>query len=69
MSKEQLTFEQALGELEKISKQLESQDVSLEEAIKLFEDGIKLSKQCSDMLTDAKQKVEKLSSSGGGDDD
>ena len=60
MSKEKKTFEEALSELEKISKKLESEDITLENAIELFEKGIALSKECSDMLTSAKQKIEKI---------
>ena len=67
MSKENLTFEESLAELEKISKQLESHDVPLEEAIKLFEKGMKLSKECSDKLEAAKQKIEKISAEGSND--
>ena len=69
MSKENKTFEETLGELEKISSKLESQDISLDEAIKLFEKGIKLSKECSDKLENAKQKIEVLTSDGGDSDD
>ncbi|MBR5923219.1 MAG: exodeoxyribonuclease VII small subunit [Clostridia bacterium] len=69
MSKENKTFEETLGELEKISSKLESQDIPLDEAIELFEKGIKLSKECSDKLENAKQKIEILTSDGGGSDD
>ncbi len=60
MSTEKKTFEEALSELEKISKKLESEDVTLENAIELFEKGVELSKECSNMLTSAKQKIEKI---------
>ena len=55
-----LSFEEALQRLEIIVKQLESGDVPLEESIKLFEEGVKLSGVCSSLLKDAKQKVEIL---------
>lgn len=55
-----LTFEKALTDLEKIVKELESGEISLEESLKKFEEGIKLSSVCSEMLKDAKQKVEIL---------
>lgn len=55
-----LTFEQALSRLEIIVKQLESGEIALEDSIKLFEEGVKLSSVCSSLLKDAKQKVEIL---------
>ena len=69
MSKDNISFEKALGELEKISEQLQSEDVSLDDAIALFEEGIKLSKECSDKLETAKQKIEKLTADGSDNDD
>lgn len=69
MSKDNVSFEKALGELEKISEQLQSEDVSLDDAIALFEEGIKLSKECSDKLETAKQKIEKLTADGSDNDD
>ena len=55
-----MTFEQALSRLEIIVKQLESGEIALEDSIKLFEEGVKLSAVCSSLLKDAKQKVEIL---------
>ena len=59
-----ITFEQSLSRLEKIVRELESGEVSLEESIKLFEEGVKLSGVCSKLLKDAKQKVEILIDNG-----
>ena len=59
-----ITFEQAMVKLEKILRDLESGDVALEESIKLFEEGVKLSGICSTLLKDAKQKVEILIDNG-----
>ena len=64
MSKENASFEKSLNELEKISEQLSNADISLDEAIALFEKGVKLSKECSDKLRDAKQKIEVLTDTG-----
>ena len=64
MDKQKLTFEELLTELESISKKLESQDVTLDASIELFEKGIKISKECSDMLSKAKQKIEKITEDG-----
>lgn len=60
MSENNLTFEEAYEALEKIANRLSTGDVSLEEALKLYEEGIKLSNQCSKALEDAKQKIETL---------
>jgi exodeoxyribonuclease VII small subunit len=53
-------FENALKELEQIVEQLEDSEISLDDALKLFERGIKLSQLCSAKLDDAEQKVEQL---------
>ena len=60
----ELTFEQALSKLERIVRELESGQTPLEESIKLFEDGVKLSATCSSLLKEAKQKVEILIDNG-----
>ncbi len=59
-----ITFEQALAKLEKIVRDLESGEIPLEESIKLFEEGVKLSGVCSSLLKEAKQKVEILIDNG-----
>jgi exodeoxyribonuclease VII small subunit len=51
------TFEQSLKELEHIVHELESGDLPLEKAIKKFEEGMMLSKACSDMLDETEQKI------------
>lgn len=53
-------FENALKELEQIVEQLEDSELPLDDALKLFERGIKLSQFCSAKLDDAEQKVEML---------
>ena len=53
-------FEDAMKELEDIVKRLESGDLSLEESIKLFEEGMVLSKYCSGKLEEAEKKVSLL---------
>lgn len=55
-----ITFEQSLMRLESIVKELESGDVSLDESLALFEEGVKLSGVCSNLLKNAKQKVDIL---------
>jgi exodeoxyribonuclease VII small subunit len=54
------TFEQNLDELEKIVKQLEDGDLPLEESLKLFENGVKLSRECRERLTNAERRIEIL---------
>ncbi len=41
-------------------EQMESGDLSLEESLKIFEEGIKLSKDCQNALSDAEKKVQAL---------
>ena len=54
------TFEQSLKELEKIVQQLESGDLPLEEAIKKFEEGMQLSKFCSEKLDETERRITML---------
>ena len=56
----ELSFEQALEKLEKIVNQLESGQTKLEDAVKVYEEGIQLKKLCEKKLSDAQMKVEKL---------
>jgi exodeoxyribonuclease VII small subunit len=53
-------FEESLRRLEDIVKQLEQGDLTLEASLKLFEDGIKLSRICSRQLEEAERRVEML---------
>ena len=52
-----LTFEKAMKKLEQIVRELESGDQPLEKAIKTFEEGVQLSKFCSEKLDETEQKV------------
>jgi exodeoxyribonuclease VII small subunit len=54
------TFEASLNELERIVKQLEDGDMPLEESLKLFEDGVRLSRECRERLTNAERQIEVL---------
>lgn len=53
-------FEEALGRLEKVVSKLEQGDISLEESLKLFEEGIRLSRYCNQKLDEAEKRVEIL---------
>lgn len=55
-----IDFEQALAELEKQVHLLESGELSLEDALKAFEAGIHLTRECQQALTEAEQKVQLL---------
>jgi len=54
------TFEQSLNDLERIVKQLEEGDLPLEESLKLFEEGVKLSRECRERLTTAERRIQVL---------
>lgn len=54
------SFEESLKRLEKIVEQLERGDLPLEESIKLFEEGTRLSAECKDYLDKAEGKVQVL---------
>lgn len=54
------SFEQVLARLEEIVKTLERGDLPLEESLRLFEEGVRLSKACVTMLEAAERKVEIL---------
>lgn len=62
--KETKTFEENLEELESLVKELESGNVPLEDAIKKYTDAMNLAKNCSDILTDATEKVNKILKDG-----
>ena len=53
-------YEKSLDELEKIVEELQNGDISLDESIKLFERGIKLSDECRKTLETARQKITSL---------
>lgn len=66
MSAKQQTFESSLSSLEKIVRQLEQGDLTLEESLKLFEDGVKLSRECQERLNLAERRIEVLLKDGDG---
>jgi exodeoxyribonuclease VII small subunit len=54
------TFEEALGQLEAVVARLEGGDLPLEEALRAFEEGIRLARVCAARLEDAEQRVRLL---------
>lgn len=57
---EEVSFEDAMQDLEKIVEQLEEGDVPLEKAISYYQDGMKLSKLCNDKLKQVQDKMTKI---------
>jgi exodeoxyribonuclease VII small subunit len=57
---EEMTFEEAIRELEQVVGKLERGDVALEESISLYERGAALKARCEAKLKDAEEKVAKL---------
>ena len=60
MMETEWTFEKAMARLEQIVAALESGRCTLDESLKLFEEGTKLTAYCSKMLKEAEQKIVKL---------
>ena len=63
---ENLSFEDALGELETIVKSLETGQAKLEDSISSYERGIALKNHCEKKLREAQAKIEKITVSGDG---
>lgn len=61
------TFEDSMIELEEVVSKLETGDVTLDDSLKLFEQGIKLAKSCQKKLDDAEKKVKILTADTNGD--
>jgi exodeoxyribonuclease VII small subunit len=54
------TFETSLEELERIVRELEQGELPLEKSLELFEQGVKLSRECQERLNQAERKIEVL---------
>ena len=61
---EELNFEEAMKKLEEIASELEKNDIDLDTSVSKFEEGMKLSKMCSQMLEDAEKKISILIKDG-----
>ena len=55
-----MDFEKKLGRLEEIVVKMDKGDLALEDSLKLFEEGIKLSRECQSRLSEAEAQVKKL---------
>ncbi len=53
-------FETSLEELERIVRELEQGELTLEKSLELFEQGVKLSRECQERLTEAERRIEIL---------
>ena len=60
-----IDFEASLGQLEQMVEQMEDGELSLEESLKAFERGVKLTRECQQALQEAEQKVQLLSEQSG----
>ncbi|MGA7614785.1 MAG: exodeoxyribonuclease VII small subunit [Thermoanaerobaculia bacterium] len=60
-------FEKAFQQLEKIVQRLEGEELSLDESLKLFEEGIRLSRFCHQKLSDVEKKIELILSDADGE--
>ena len=67
MAKGKIKFETALDRLEKIVDELESGDLTLDDSIARYEEGVKALQKCYEILRDAEKKVEVLLESGSGE--
>jgi len=65
MTKSKSSFEESVTSLEDVVKKLESGDLTLDESLKSFEEGVKLSRLCEQKLDEAKGKIEKLIQANG----
>ena len=59
-AKKSYPFEASLDKLEKLVEKMEDGDLTLEESLKIFEEGVKLTRECQQALADAEQKVKLL---------
>ena len=55
-----MKFEEALSKLSEINEKLSAEDVSLEDSVKLFKEGVELTKFCQKKLDEAKQEIEQI---------
>lgn len=63
--KKRVDFEASLNQLETLVQQMESEEMPLEESLKAFEQGIKLTRDCQQALEEAELKVEQLLNQSG----
>jgi len=57
MAKSEENFEELMAELEEITSKLETDKLSLDESVKLFEEGMEISKKCNEKIEDAEKRI------------
>ena len=62
--KKEINFEESIEKIEKIAEELESGKLNLDESIKKFEEGMNLSKKCSEYLENAEKKITMIINDG-----
>ncbi len=62
-----LSFKEALAALEKTAQTIKREDITLEEAMKAYEEGVKLYKTCDEILSEAKGKITVLKETAQGE--
>jgi exodeoxyribonuclease VII small subunit len=62
---ESASFETSMLRLESLVEQLEAGELSLEDALRVFEEGVALTRQCGEKLSDAERRIEVLMQQGG----
>ena len=60
MSKKKTTYEENIKKLEEVTNKIESGELPLEQTISLFEEGMKMAKECQQFLDQAELKINKL---------
>lgn len=64
MSEKDINFEEAMKKLEEIANKLEKNDLDLDKSVEIFEEGINLSKKCSEILENAEKRITILINDG-----
>ena len=62
--KKELNFEELMQKLESITTKLEKENLNLDESVKLFEEGMKISKECNEKLESAEKRITILLNDG-----
>lgn len=57
MAEKKINFEKSMERLEEIANELENDDLTLDESVKKFEEGMKISKDCKKLLDEAEKKI------------
>jgi exodeoxyribonuclease VII small subunit len=65
--KNEKTFEESFSRLENILEKLESEDITLDETLKLYEEGLTLTKICYDKLSNAELRIKEINKNLKGD--